>query len=63
MRIWLMSDPKAWRERAEQCRTVAEAIHDATSRAQMMSVADAYDSMAMYADRRSWRDDQDRTSP
>jgi hypothetical protein len=47
------SKAKLWRERAEECRSVADGIKDETSRRQMMGVADSYDRMATLADERA----------
>jgi len=37
---------KAFRERAEECRTLAESFRDAITRAKMLQVAADYESMA-----------------
>ena len=55
----MLADPKVWRERAEECRTVADAIHDATAKAQMMSVADAYELIATQMTRHTLPNDDD----
>jgi len=53
MRGFVKSDAKVWKERAEKVRMLAGAIEDQQSRARMMSVAAAYESMAVHAESRA----------
>ena len=53
MRGFVVSDSKVWKERAEKFRMLAGTIQDEQSRARMMSVAGAYESMAMHAESRA----------
>jgi hypothetical protein len=47
-----INDPKHWRERAEEARTVADELTDPDSKRRMMRVADDYEKLAKRAERR-----------
>jgi hypothetical protein len=48
-----INDPKHWRERAEEARTVAEQMtHDAQSKRQMLQIAEDYEELARRAEKR-----------
>jgi molecular chaperone GrpE (heat shock protein) len=47
-----INDPKHWRERAEEARTVAEEIKDETSKRSMLRIAKDYEELARRAERR-----------
>ena len=47
-----INDPKHWRERAEEARTVAEEISDPKSKRRMLRIADDYEELAKRAERR-----------
>ena len=47
-----INDPKHWRERAEEARTVAEEISDPKSKRKMLRIADDYEELAKRAERR-----------
>jgi hypothetical protein len=49
------ADIARWRLRAEECRTAAEQMKDATARGELMGVADSYDKLAASAEARSKR--------
>jgi len=48
-----INDPKHWRDRAEQMRTLAEAIKDQISREMMLRIAQDYEKLAQRAAERS----------
>ena len=47
----LTDDPKHWRQRAEEIRTLAEKAHDEQLRLRLLDVADGYDLLAQRAER------------
>ena len=47
-----INDPKHWRERAEEARTVADELTDADSKRKMLRIADDYEELAKRAEKR-----------
>jgi molecular chaperone GrpE (heat shock protein) len=47
-----INDPKHWRERAEEARTVADEMTDEGSKKKMMRIAEDYEELARRAERR-----------
>jgi len=48
----LLLNPKYWRARAEEARTMAERMNDATAQDTMLQIARGYDELAALSDRR-----------
>jgi hypothetical protein len=48
-----INDPKHWRERAEEMRTLAEALVDEQSKQTMFRIAEDYDRLADRAQQRA----------
>jgi molecular chaperone GrpE (heat shock protein) len=53
-----INDPKHWRERAEETRTVAEEMDHPDSKRKMLRIAEDYEELARRAERRSKRTDK-----
>ena len=47
-----INDPKHWRERAEEARTVADQTNDEGSKRSMLRIAKDYEELAKRAERR-----------
>jgi hypothetical protein len=52
VRVTNQADIARWRLRAEECRTAAEQMKDATARGELMGVAQSYEKMANGAEAR-----------
>jgi len=48
-----INDPKHWRDRAEEMRTLAEAMKDHVSREMILRIAQDYEKLAQRAEERS----------
>ena len=55
MRHDLMTDPKHWRDRAEEARLLAQDMKDPESREAMLRIAKDYDRLAERAEKRAKR--------
>ena len=47
-----INDPKYWRERAEEARTIADELTDPDAKRRMRRIADDYEELAKRAERR-----------
>jgi hypothetical protein len=54
----IIHDPKHWRDRAEEIRTLTEGLKDEETKATMLRIAADYDRLAKRAEQR--RDEDDR---
>jgi hypothetical protein len=59
----IIDDPKHWRGRAEEARTLADQIADPTSRTMMLRIADDYERLAERAEQRLQRSPQQNSRP
>jgi len=48
-----INDPKYWRERAEERRSIAKLLDDADAKRQMRAIAESYDRLADHMQQRS----------
>jgi len=48
-----INDPEHWRQRAEETRTLAEAMSDETSKHMMLKIAEDYEKLAKRAEQRA----------
>jgi hypothetical protein len=48
----MLDDPEHWRQRAEEARTIADEVQNPSAKATMLSIAEQYEQMAEYAQRR-----------
>ena len=49
----LLNDPKHWRERAEEARSIADQVSDPEAKRTMLRIADDYERLAEHARRRA----------
>jgi hypothetical protein len=47
-----INDPKHWRERAEETRTIADEMNDSDSKRKMLGIAEDYEELARRAEKR-----------
>jgi hypothetical protein len=48
----LINDPKHWRDRAEEARTLAEQMDDPEAKQMMLGIVESYERLAQRAERR-----------
>jgi hypothetical protein len=48
----LLNNAEHWRERAEEARSVAEALHDPVAKHMMLGIAEPYEKLAQRAEER-----------
>jgi len=56
-------DVRRWRQRAEECRTVADAMKGSAGRKNLLAVAEAYDKMVERAANFGYDDEPSRPPP
>ena len=49
----VLDNPKHWRERAEEARSIAEQLSDPDAKRMMLRIADDYERLAQHAERRA----------